>query len=79
MSAVLPPGQARCLEVFRGLHAQGRCPSIRDVCAELGFTSPAGVHQHFEALERKGFMMRDSNGASRSRWHLTSKGLQWRA
>ncbi len=37
----------------------GYPPSVRDICAGLGLSSSATVHNHLRTLERKGYLKRD--------------------
>lgn len=37
----------------------GYPPSVRDICAGLGLSSSATVHNHLRTLERKGYLTRD--------------------
>lgn len=38
---------------------KGYGPTVREVCQELGLSSPSTVHVHLKALEEKGFIKRD--------------------
>lgn len=42
----------------------GRAPTVREIGAEFGISSPNGVHCHLKALRKKGFV-RDSDGKTR--------------
>ena len=61
----LPPRQKQVLEFIKGYVAQNEYPpSFRDISAHLGITGNAAVLSHLEALERKGYIRRDT-GSSR--------------
>ena len=54
--------QLRVFNLIRkGLEANGICPTIREIAAEMGFSSPNGVMCHLRALEKKGLINRSSN------------------
>ncbi len=38
---------------------KGYGPTVREVCQDLGLSSPSTVHVHLKALEEKGFIKRD--------------------
>lgn len=38
----------------------GAQPTIRELCEKFGIVSPNGIHCHLRALERKGFLIRES-------------------
>ncbi len=46
-----------CIESFIEKHGYG--PTVREVCQELGLSSPSTVHVHLKALEDKGLINRD--------------------
>src|SRR5580704_11975161 len=39
---------------------RGYPPSVREICGRFDISSPNGVQRHLVALERKGFIVRDS-------------------
>lgn len=46
-----------CIEHFIEAHGYG--PTVREVCQDLGLSSPSTVHVHLKALEDKGLIKRD--------------------
>lgn len=38
---------------------KGYGPTVREICAEIGLSSPSTVHVHLKALEEKGYIERD--------------------
>ena len=46
-----------CIE--RCIREKGYGPTVREICAELGLSSPSTVHVHLKALEQKGLIVRD--------------------
>lgn len=38
---------------------RGYPPSVREICAAVGLTSPSTVHSHLESLQRMGYLRRD--------------------
>jgi len=56
--------QHDALEFIRTRMAEGwPVPSIREIAAHLGLSSPSAAHLHVKALERKGLLAKDSNTA----------------
>lgn len=54
--------QRRVLEVIRNsVDRRGYPPSLREIGAAVGLTSPSSVAHQLAALERKGFLRRDPN------------------
>lgn len=47
----------QCIEDY--IAEKGYGPTVRDVCAMLGLSSPSTVHVHLHALEEKGYINRD--------------------
>jgi repressor LexA len=41
--------------------ANGYPPSVREIGAEIGWSSPATVQHHLRTLERKGVLVRDES------------------
>lgn len=41
------------------MREKGYPPSVREIAAALGLTSPATVHNHLNTLEDKGYIKRD--------------------
>lgn len=46
-----------CIE--RWIREKGYGPTVREICTDLGLSSPSTVHVHLKALERKGLIHRD--------------------
>lgn len=62
---VLPPRQKQVLEFIKSYVAQNEYPpSLRDIAAHIGVSGNVAVISHLEALERKGYIRRDT-GSSR--------------
>jgi len=56
----LTPRQKQVLEyIDENLREKGYPPSVREIAAALGLTSPATVHNHLNTLEDKGYIKRD--------------------
>lgn len=59
MPAPLTSRQEEILNFIRSSQAQnGYAPSVREIGAEFGISSPTGVMRHLKALESKGAMKR---------------------
>jgi len=57
----LTPRQREILEVIeRYQRERGFPPSVRDIGAEVGLTSPSTVHAHLASLEKMGYLRRDA-------------------
>ncbi len=46
-----------CIE--RSIREKGYGPTVREICADLGLSSPSTVHVHLKTLEEKGYIVRD--------------------
>ena len=46
-----------CIE--RVVKEKGYGPTVREICADLGLSSPSTVHVHLKTLEQKGYIVRD--------------------
>ena len=46
-----------CIE--RCIQEKGYGPTVREICADLGLSSPSTVHVHLKTLEQKGYIVRD--------------------
>ncbi len=46
-------------DIERHIHEKGYGPTVREVCEDLGLSSPSTVHVHLKALESKGYIRRD--------------------
>lgn len=51
--------QAVLDNIERHIIEKGYGPTVREVCEDLGLSSPSTVHVHLKALEEKGFIKRD--------------------
>ena len=57
----LSPRQQQTFEVIQEhIRSNGLPPTIREIMAKLGVAYPRGVQRHLEALEKKGYITRDS-------------------
>jgi repressor LexA len=45
--------------IEREMRSRGFPPSVREIGAEVGLTSPSSVHSHLATLQREGYLMRD--------------------
>ncbi len=45
--------------IEREMRSRGYPPSVREIGAEVGLTSPSSVHSHLATLQREGYLMRD--------------------
>ena len=54
-------GRQRAILEFieRSLRGRGYPPSVREIGAEVGLTSPSTVHSHLATLQRLGYLQRD--------------------
>jgi repressor LexA len=60
--ALLTKRQKEILDFLQSfLEAQGYAPSLSEIAAHFGLSSPATVHEHMKALEEKGFIQRGWN------------------
>lgn len=46
-------------DIERHIREKGYGPTVREVCQDLGLSSPSTVHVHLKALEEKGYIRRD--------------------
>lgn len=51
--------QAVLDNIEKHIREKGYGPTVREVCQDLGLSSPSTVHVHLKALEEKGFIKRD--------------------
>lgn len=51
--------QAVLDDIEKHIREKGYGPTVREVCQDLGLSSPSTVHVHLKALEEKGFIRRD--------------------
>lgn len=47
--------------IIQEIDRKGYPPTVREIGAQMGLTSPASVHAHLLALEKKGYIRRDSS------------------
>lgn len=60
MKAKVTKKQKAVLEdIERHIREKGYGPTVREVCKDLGLSSPSTVHVHLKALEEKGLITRD--------------------
>jgi len=45
--------------IGRTVSERGYPPSVREICAAVGLTSPSTVHSHLSSLQRMGYLRRD--------------------
>lgn len=55
----LSKSQQKILDYLRECSLDGRVPSVREICNEIGLSSTSTVHHHLTALEEKGFITRE--------------------
>ena len=55
----LSKSQQMILEYLKECSSEGRVPSVREICTEVGLSSTSTVHHHLNALEEKGFITRE--------------------
>ena len=51
--------QAVMDSITRCIEEKGYGPTVREICTDLGLSSPSTVHVHLKTLEQKGFIVRD--------------------
>lgn len=51
--------QQKIFDYLKECSAEGRVPSVREICAETGLCSTSTVHHHLKALEEKGLITRE--------------------
>ena len=62
--------QAKILAFIREeIQTKGYPPSVREICAAVGFRSPSTVHGYLTELEENGYIHRPSH--ARSPWRTT--------
>ena len=60
MSEKLTKKQRAVLEcIERCIAEKGYGPTVREICADLGLSSPSTVHVHLKSLEEKGYIEKD--------------------
>jgi repressor LexA len=45
--------------IERCIRDKGYGPTVREICSDLGLSSPSTVHVHLKTLEQKGYIVRD--------------------
>ncbi len=55
----LSKSQQKILDFLKECSSEGRVPSVREICTEVGLSSTSTVHHHLNALEEKGFITRE--------------------
>jgi repressor LexA len=62
MAKELTDRQSEILQFIQQFISEtGYPPTLRDICRQFGMASTYGVQRHMEALEKKGYISRDSN------------------
>lgn len=51
--------QAVMDSIEKCVREKGYGPTVREICADLGLSSPSTVHVHLKTLEQKGYIVRD--------------------
>ena len=51
--------QAVMDSIEKSIREKGYGPTVREICADLGLSSPSTVHVHLKTLEQKGYIVRD--------------------
>ncbi len=51
--------QAVMDSIERCIKEKGYGPTVREICEDLGLSSPSTVHVHLKTLEKKGYIVRD--------------------
>lgn len=60
MSSKITKRQQAVLDnIEKHIRERGIGPTVREVCEDLGLSSPSTVHVHLKALEEKGYIKRD--------------------
>lgn len=60
MSEKLTKKQRAVLEcIEKCIKEKGYGPTVREICSDLGLSSPSTVHVHLKALEEKGYIVKD--------------------
>lgn len=55
----LSKSQQKIYDYLKECAAEGRVPSVREICAETGLKSTSTVHHHLSALEERGLIERE--------------------
>ena len=60
MGAKLTKRQQAVMDsIEKCIREKGYGPTVREICSDLGLSSPSTVHVHLKTLEKKGFIVRD--------------------
>lgn len=51
--------QAVMDSIEKSIREKGYGPTVREICSDLGLSSPSTVHVHLKTLEQKGYIVRD--------------------
>ena len=51
--------QAVMDSIEKCIREKGYGPTVREICSDLGLSSPSTVHVHLKTLEQKGYIVRD--------------------
>lgn len=51
--------QAVMNSIEKCIREKGYGPTVREICSDLGLSSPSTVHVHLKTLEQKGYIVRD--------------------
>ena len=54
----LSKSQQKILDYIKECSVEGRVPSVREICTEIGLSSTSTVHHHLKALEEKGAVVK---------------------
>ena len=71
--------QAVMDSIERCINEKGYGPTVREICEDLGLSSPSTVHVHLKTLEQKGYIVRDplkSRSISLPAGHTPSTGAK---
>ena len=55
----LSKSQQKILDYLKQCSYEGRVPSVREICDNVGLRSTSTVHYHLQALEEKGLITRE--------------------
>ena len=55
----LSKSQQKILDYLKRSSADGRVPSVREICDNVGLSSTSTVHHHLKSLEDKGLIVRE--------------------
>ena len=61
VASVLSERQGEVLQLIgEALRERGYAPTVREICQQLGMSSPANVHRHLHVLQDQGFLRMDA-------------------